>query len=701
LPEAARRRLPLVALSLSQKVASLFAAACGAATLIGFLGYRATDRTAAAAELVSHTHRVHTMLEHLAFAITDAETGEDMYLLTNDRTMLDPYYQALPETEKTLGRLRAEIVDNPVQIARLNELQPLVDSILGTFTRRVSARSSSSPAPAVSARTLADDQVLVNDVRRRINEMRSAEESLLVTRSVIARHDANISRTLIILRSALAVLFAAAAAFQILRGLSARAVMEAAVRQTKNQLREVLDHSGDLLHTTTPDGSINYVNRTWLTMLGYDDNEAIGAPIERMIAPERRGDFATAMTAALAGESPRAVDTILLAKDGRRLVVSGTIICRGEDNGVIGTQGAFHDVTEQRRAEEAQRRLVATLEATPDFVGIGTVDGETIYVNHAARRLVGLDDHTDLAAVALADLYAPHARDELTRVAVPAAVRDGSWTGDSVLLRADGQEIPVSQVIVAHPSAQGGIWFVSTIMRDISGWKRLDRMKSEFVSTVSHELRTPLTSIRGALGLIEAGATGPVSRQGRDLVRIARGNTERLIRLVNDMLDLDKIEAGVLELRIANLSIADVIHSTIDGIQTMAGEQGVRLDGCALSTRVIRADRDRVIQVLTNLVSNAIKFSPAQSTVMITATDAPLGVRFQVRNDGAGIAAEDIPRLFHRFQQLDGSDRRRHGGTGLGLAISKAIVQEHGGTIGVESQPLGATTFWFELPAAV
>jgi PAS domain S-box-containing protein len=693
LPETAHYRLPLVALSLSQKVAFIFAAACGAATLIGFLGYRATDRTAAAAELVSHTHRVHTMLEHLAFTIADAETGEDMYLLTGDRAMLTPYHQALPETRKTLDRLRVEIADNPVQTARLVALQPLVDSSLSTFTHRIATRPS-------TAQALASDQALVNDVRRRIDEMRRAEESLLVTRSRIARHDANVSRALILLRSALAVVFAAAAAFQILRGLAARALMETAVRQTKNQLRDVLDHSGDLLHTTTLDGSVNYVNRTWLTALGYVDDDAIGTPIEQMIAPERRDDFALAMTAALAGDSPRAVDTILVAKDGRRLVVSGTIICRWEDNRVIGTQGAFHDVTEQRRAEEAQRRLVATLEATPDFVGIGTVDGQTIYVNHAARRLVGLDDHTDLSAVALADLYAPHARDQLTRIAVPAAVRDGSWTGDSVLLRADGQEIPVSQVIVAHPSAQGGIWFVSTIMRDISGWKRLDRMKSEFVSTVSHELRTPLTSIRGALGLIEAGATGPVSRQGRDLVRIARGNTERLIRLVNDMLDLDKIEAGVLELRMADLSTADVIRSTVDGIQTMAGEQGIRLEGCALSTHAVRADRDRVIQVLTNLVSNAIKFSPAESTVTITAIDAPGGVRFQVRNDGAGIAAEDIPRLFHRFQQLDGSDGRRHGGTGLGLAISKAIVQEHGGTIGVESQPRGATTFWFELPTA-
>ena len=688
-----------MALSLSRKIAVGSSAVVVLLVAVGFLGYRAATRAAADAEWVSHTHHVHARLEHLAFSVTDAETSESMYLLTGDRSALGPYEQAVPEVRRTLLDLRQQVADNPVQLQRLAALQPLVDQSLTSFADRIAAHDAGS-APGSLQRQLVADQALMTELRRRITEMRGAEESLLVTRSAVARHSAMISERNILIRSVLAVLFVAATGVKILRDLDVRTEMEAAVKATKNQLRDVLDHSSDLVHTATGDGSIRYVNRTWRSMLGYSDAEAIGMPVSRIIVPEWRSDFTTAMDAALGGDSPRSIDTILLAKDGRRLVVNATVIRRTEAGHVVGTQVGFRDVTEQRRAEEAQRRLVATLEATPDFVGIGTVDGRTVYVNQAARRLVGLADHIDPATVPLADLYAPHARDQLARVALPAAIRDGSWTGDSVLLRVDGTEIPVSQVIVAHPSAQGGIWFVSTIMRDITGWKRLDRMKSEFVSTVSHELRTPLTSIRGALGLIEAGATGPVSAQGRDLVRIARGNTERLIRLVNDMLDLDKIEAGGLELRIADLPAADIIHATLDGIQTMAGEHGVHFESGEISPRPVRADRDRIMQVLTNLVSNAIKFSPANGTVTISAIDAAAAVRFQVCNAGAGIAADDIPRLFHRFQQLDGSDGRRHGGTGLGLAISKAIVEEHGGTIGVESMPNSATTFWFEIPAA-
>jgi signal transduction histidine kinase len=284
-----------------------------------------------------------------------------------------------------------------------------------------------------------------------------------------------------------------------------------------------------------------------------------------------------------------------------------------------------------------------------------------------------------------------------------------------VLLSSDGHEIPVSQVLIAHPSAQGGVWFISTIMRDISEWKRLDEMKSEFVSTVSHELRTPLTSIRGSLGLLEAGVAGVLPAQAHDLIHIARGNTERLIRLINEMLDLDKIEAGKLELHPQPLTPAELVQTAVDEIRPLADLFRVQVDQRVEAHRTFEGDRDRVLQVLLNLLSNAVKFSPAGSVITISALpatgefDSEAGghiagrapVRFVVENPGPGIASRDIVRLFTRFQQLDGSDGRRRGGTGLGLAISKAIVEQHGGQIGVESDPGRTTRFWFELPAVL
>lgn len=498
------------------------------------------------------------------------------------------------------------------------------------------------------------------------------------------------------------------------RGARERRRVEELIRDSDQRLRDVLDQSSDLIQTATPDGRLQYVNRAWQAALGYSAQEAATLRIEDVVAAEYHGAFQDACAAALAGTLPAgsAIDTIFVTRDERRLVVSGTITCRSEHGASAETRGWFRNVTAQRQAEAGQRRLVATLEATTDFVAIGSVEGLAVYLNRALRRMTGVADGADVTRLAMESFYAERVRETMRRDAMPAAMRDGTWQGESVLLATDGREIPVSQVIITHASPRGGAWFVSTIMRDISDWKRLDRMKTEFVSTVSHELRTPLTSIRGSLGLLEAGIAGPLPAEAHELVRIARSNAERLIRLVNDMLDLDKIEAGRLELKTGQLTPADLVATAIEGMQALAAEHEVRFDARVSADYTFTGDRDRLLQVLTNLLSNAVKFSSAGSVVTVAAELSPPGqagdrapglhraVRFTVQNPGPGIAAHDRARLFTRFQQLDASDGRSRGGTGLGLAICKAIVEEHGGCIGVESKPGAGATFWFELPMA-
>jgi PAS domain S-box-containing protein len=339
----------------------------------------------------------------------------------------------------------------------------------------------------------------------------------------------------------------------------------------------------------------------------------------------------------------------------------------------------------ERGERAGQARLVALLDATTDFVGVANDTGEMAYINPAGRRMIGLTDTESVREMSLRDITAT----------IPPK-KDGVWEGESVVRTRDGQEVPVSQVIVAHTSPQGDRSF-ATIMRDISGWKHLDRVKSEFVSTVSHELRTPLTAIRGSLGLLEGGGVTNLPPKALNLLRIARNNCDRLVRLLNDMLDLDKIEAGKLALRAVPLEPAEVVGAALDELRPMADQRAIALVEDLSPVPPVTGDRDRLIQVLTNLVSNAIKFSPAAATVTVSITAVEHGVRFAVHNPGPGIAPHDMPRLFGRFQQLDGSDRRRHGGTGLGLAIAKAIVEQHEGTIGVESDPGAGTTFWFVL----
>ena len=233
---------------------------------------------------------------------------------------------------------------------------------------------------------------------------------------------------------------------------------------------------------------------------------------------------------------------------------------------------------------------------------------------------------------------------------------------------------------------------------DILQLRELEQMKSAFVSTVSHELRTPLTSVRGALGLVLGGTAGEIPPKARDLLRIAHQNTERLIRLINDILDIEKLESGQLPLRREPCDLAAIARTTIAAIDAYAAEHGVRvvLEPPAAPV-VVAADADRLVQVATNLISNAVKFSPRDSTVRVAVEAGGGTARLTVADRGPGIPVEFQSRIFGRFQQADSSGSRAHGGTGLGLSIVRSIIDRHGGSVRFDTSPAG-TTFIVELP---
>jgi len=239
-----------------------------------------------------------------------------------------------------------------------------------------------------------------------------------------------------------------------------------------------------------------------------------------------------------------------------------------------------------------------------------------------------------------------------------------------------------------------------SLMTDVTELKRIDRMKTEFVSTVSHELRTPLTSIRGSLGLLAGGVSGALPEPARKLVDIARNNCERLIRLINDILDTEKIESGKMRFEMKELQLAPFISDALQANEGFAQQHGVRLRFAAPDEPIhVDADPDRLNQVLANLLSNAIKFSPRGAEVVVALARQDSRARVEIRDHGAGIPAEFRGRIFQKFSQADASDSRQKGGTGLGLNISKAIVERLNGTIGFTSETGAGTTFHFELPA--
>jgi signal transduction histidine kinase/CheY-like chemotaxis protein len=234
----------------------------------------------------------------------------------------------------------------------------------------------------------------------------------------------------------------------------------------------------------------------------------------------------------------------------------------------------------------------------------------------------------------------------------------------------------------------------------------LDTLKDEFISTVSHELRTPLTSIRGALGLLSSGIIGDVDAKALNLLRIAVTNTDRLIRLINDILDLERMESGRAPLQVRRCSLRDLAQQAIETMTPMADANTVHL---ALEASTVAqaaypeslffdGDADRMLQVLTNLISNAVKFSPVASTVRIHTEATSDSILLKVVDEGRGIPSDKLDSIFDRFQQVEPSDARQKGGTGLGLAICRSIVQQHSGSIWAQRNLGPGTTIYVMLP---
>jgi CheY-like chemotaxis protein len=234
-------------------------------------------------------------------------------------------------------------------------------------------------------------------------------------------------------------------------------------------------------------------------------------------------------------------------------------------------------------------------------------------------------------------------------------------------------------------------------VRDISERQRVSQLKEEFVSTVSHELRTPLTSIAGSLGLVSGGAAGDVPAPARRLVDIALTNCQRLVRLINDVLDIEKMESGQARFDLRPAPLGEIAARSVEDTRGFAEGLGVRLrletDG---SAPMIRADADRIVQVSINLLSNAAKFSPPGETVVVRVATVDDKARLSVRDRGPGVPEDFRDRIFSKFAQADGSDTRQKGGTGLGLVIAREIVERHGGRLWYENMPDGGAAFHAE-----
>jgi len=378
----------------------------------------------------------------------------------------------------------------------------------------------------------------------------------------------------------------------------------------------------------------------------------------------------------------------------------------------------FRDITERKRAEEERRRLAAILEATPDFVGFADAkDGHVLYVNKAGRLMTGLVPDEDVTRLKISDVHPQWANRMLVETALPAAGRDGVWTGECAFLHRDAHEIPVLMAVVAHKNSSGEVEVFSTISHDITDRKRAEEVvrqakveaeqanaaKSAFLANMSHEIRTPMTAILGYTDLVSDPALGPSDRD--NYLAVIRRNGEHLLELINDILDISKIEAGKFAMDVQPCSLPAVLADVASLMRARAEQRGVLLS-VEYETAIPQAmhtDGARVRQTLVNLVGNAIKFTECGG-VRVAASFLPAwrdgqpAVQIKVIDTGIGISEEKLAQLFQPFVQADASTSRKYGGTGLGLAISRHLAELLGGELAVESAVGKGSTFTLTLP---
>ncbi|MGJ7914311.1 ATP-binding protein [Massilia sp. LXY-6] len=352
----------------------------------------------------------------------------------------------------------------------------------------------------------------------------------------------------------------------------------------------------------------------------------------------------------------------------------------------------------------SQQRIVNIIETAQDaFISVD-LDGRITDWNSAARAMFGWSRQEVLGRL-LVEVTIP----ERHRDSARQALRHFRETGrldllgrrvERTLVRRDGAELTAEMTVGLVGTGEGV--FFSVFLHDVSERKEIERLKNEFVSTVSHELRTPLTAISASLSLLADGMAGELPADAQGLVGIANASSERLVRLIGDVLDIQKMEAGQMDYHRVPQEVAPIAEAAVVAMDSFAARAGVTLrfeaEPGAGGLRA-EVDRDRLTQVLTNLLSNAVKFSAAGGEVLTRLEACDQAVRIAVSDHGAGIPQAFRGRIFQRFAQADAADSRRNGGTGLGLSICKTIVEEHGGRIRFETAEGKGTTFFVELPA--
>jgi PAS domain S-box-containing protein len=479
-----------------------------------------------------------------------------------------------------------------------------------------------------------------------------------------------------------------------------------AVERTERRYRDLVDNASDMIYRTDPFGRFTFVNPVAARILGYDETALLSMKYFELMRPEYVPKAMSFYEAAAKARESTYLEFPVRKKDGSEIWVGQHVRPIVTAGRIEGFQGMARDITDRVIAQaelRAERDFgSAILETAPSLVMVLDAKGHLIRFNRACEELAGVSQ-SEIAGRPMWEMPFLFEKDrQEIRDGMPRLLQstapvhlDRTWLGKS------GSRHVIAWTVMALRDPSGATSYLIGTGTDVTTTRELERLKSQFVSMVSHELRTPLTSIRASMQLLVAEGKTATDPEADQLVRIALTNADRLIRIVNDILDMSKIEAGEMMVNPRPAPAGPMVEESIRSVESVARDARVTIVYPGFDDIPdVQADPDRTIQVLINLLSNAVKHAPSGSTVEVSAVREQAMIAIAIQDHGPGIPSHKVDFIFEPFTQLDGSDTRRIAGTGLGLTIARALAEKQGGTIRVASREGEGATFTLTLPLA-
>ena len=480
-----------------------------------------------------------------------------------------------------------------------------------------------------------------------------------------------------------------------IRDISVRKEAEKHLAHMEARSRGLLEAAPEAMLVVDQHGEIVLLNLQAEKEFGYRRDELLGQKVTNIIPEGFAERLLTDGVEVLAQQIVTGIDLSGRRKDGNEFPIGIMLSPLASGEGIL----VIRDISQRKNAEKhlalMEARYHGLLEAAPDTMVAVNHAGEIVLLNLQAEKEFGYR-RDELLGQNIKKIIPERVAERLTADSPRSSLT--LQIGTEIELtgrRKDGGEFPIEIMLSPLESAERIL-----VIRNISVRRQTERLKDEFVATVSHELRTPLTSISGSLGLLAGQWASKLPESAARLLAIAHTNSQRLVRLINDILDIEKLESGHVVFNLSKVAVRPLVEHAIEDTRGFAQSYGVQVRlGVMSDDADVNADPDRLAQVITNLLSNAIKFSPAGGEVLVAVEKNADDVRITVRDHGAGVPDDFKLHIFEKFAQADATSTRQKGGTGLGLSIVKQIVERLGGNVGFEDAPGGGAIFYVELPA--